>query len=153
MRAFACPPAPHERSKRALHDCASGEQVGDGEAKRHGPLIAVAVQPHQTRPGLRKQVLSWQVRPWTVVAITGDGRVDDAGVDCLRGRVVETEAADYAGTEILDKDVRLSDQRFDCRDIGRILEVSSEAELAAIDGVKQRRIAAYLGIGEIEAAA
>src|SRR3984957_464481 len=153
MRAFACPPAPHERSKRALHDCASGEQVGDGEAKRHGPLIAVAVQPHETRACLRKQVLSWQVRPWTIVAITGDGCVDDAGVDCLRGRVVETEAADYAGTEILDKDVRLTDQRFNCCDIGRILEVGGEAELASIDRVKERGIPAYLGIGEIEAPA
>ena len=44
-------------------------------------------------------------------------------------------------------------EAFDGRDVGRILEVGGEAELAAVDGVKEGRIAADLGVGQIEAAA
>ena len=67
-----------------------------------------------------------------------------------RGCVVETEPLDDAGTEVLDQHVRLGDEALHRIDVGRILEVGSEAELAAVDGVKEDRVAADLGVGEIK---
>ena len=47
----------------------------------------------------------------------------------------------------------MATRTLDRRDIGWVLEVGDEAELAAVDGVKKGRVAADLGVGQIEAAA
>ena len=81
MRALAGPAAPHQRREHALNDRAAREQIGDGEAERHRPLIAVAVEPHDAGARLREQVLARQHRPRALLAVAGDRGVDDARVD------------------------------------------------------------------------
>src|SRR5208282_1844342 len=63
------------------------------------------------------------------------------------------EALDDSGAEVLHDDIGLADEGLDGRDVGWILEVCGEAELAAIDRVKEGRVAANLGVGQVEAAA
>src|SRR6185312_2122154 len=153
VRACPRPAAPHQRGEHALNDRPAREQVRNGEAERHRALVAVAVQPHEPGARLREQVLPGKHRPWAFFAVAGDGCVDNARVDRLGALVVEPQPFDDAGTEVLDDHVGLADEAFDGLDVGRILEIGGEAELAAVDGVKKGRVAANLGVGQIEAPA
>ena len=75
------------------------------------------------------------------------------GLIALALCVVEPETLDDARAEVLYDHVGFADKALHRGDVGRILEVGREAELAAIDGVKEGRVAADLGVGQVEAAA
>ena len=90
------------------------------------------------------------LHPGTLAAIAGDRAIDDPGVDRLDRRIIEPEPLDHPRAKILQHDVGLAEERLQRRDVRRILEVEREALLGTVDGVKQRRIAADLGVAEIQ---
>ena len=72
------------------------------------------------------------------------------GLICLHRLVVEAEPLDDAGPEILDQHVGLGEQPRQRLEVGRILQVDGKAFLVAVDGVEDGRVAADLGVAEIE---
>ena len=67
--------------------------------------------------------------------------------------VVEPQPRDHAGTEVLHHDVGAPQQLAQRSDVVRVLQIQREALLAPVDGVKERRISADLGIAEVESPA
>ena len=143
----------HERRQDRLDERRTGEHVADRQPERHRPLPFVAVQPHDAGTRLRQQVLTRTHRPRPLVAEAGDAAENDGRIDRRHDVVAEAEPLDDAGAEILDEHVGLADEVLERLKVGRVLEVEGDALLAAVDGVEQGRVAADLGIGEIEAAA
>ena len=152
MGAGAADAAPHQGGEDAVREGGAGQHVGDGEAEGHRPLIVVAVEPHDAGARLRQKVLTGPLDPRALVAVAGDRGIDDAGIDRPDRGVVEPEALDDAGPEILQHDVGLADQLSERGEVGRVLEVEREAFLGAVDGVEDGRIPADLGVAQIDLA-
>jgi hypothetical protein len=88
----------------------------------------------------------------TLVAIAGDAAIDDLRIESPNRRVVEPEALDDAGAEILDDDIGALQKLPQYGEVLRILEVDRKTFLVAIDGMENRGVAPYFGVAEIEAA-
>ena len=101
---------------------------------------------------MRKQILPRTVHPRAFLAIPADGGVHDTRIDLLHSLVIKTEPTDNAGSEILDQHIGLTDQLPQRSQIFLVLQIDGEAFFAAIDRVKQGRVAAYFRIAQIEPA-
>ena len=64
--------------------------------------------------------------------------------------MVEAETLDDAGPKILDQHVGLGEQPPQHLEVASILEVDRQAFLGTVDGVEDGRVAADLGVAEIE---
>jgi hypothetical protein len=100
---------------------------------------------------LRQKILAGALDPRPFLAIAADRAIDDTRVDRLHRGVIEPEAFDDAGAEILDHHIGLRQQRLQRLHVRGVLHVDGEAFLGAVDRVENGRVAADLRVTEIEA--
>ena len=96
---------------------------------------------------------SWPgpLHPRAFLAIAADRGIDEPRIDLPDRLVVEAEPLDDAGPEILDQHVGLGEQRASAQSRSPAsLRSIGKAFLGAVDGVEDGRVAADLGVAEIE---
>src|ERR1019366_7096450 len=86
-----------------------------------------------------------------MLAVSGNGTIDQPRIDRLHGIEAQAEAAHHAGAELLDEDVRAPQQRTKPRDGAGLFKVDGNAALAAVEhgevgavGAELRPITAHL---------
>src|SRR5262249_4034957 len=127
-----------QREQDALNRVQTREIVGDGDADARRGAVAKAGHLHDPRLALNHRVVSRQLRVRTGLAVAGNRAVDQARIQRGRGRVIEAELAEAAGTEVLDQHVGGLDQPPQRSRAGRRLEIERHALLVAIELVVER---------------
>ena len=114
-----------------------GHHVADRDAdlgRAAAVLVRRAGDRHQAARGLDDEVVARPVGGGSVGAVAGDGEVDEARIQPLELVVVEAEAGEAAGPEVLDEDVAAAEQP--AQDLGARLrlEVEPDRSLVPVDG-------------------
>ena len=100
-----------------------GEQPRDDVADRDPDLgrvaavgVGVAGDGHQPPDRLDHEVVSGAFRGGAVRPVAADGEVDEVGVEVAQGLLVESESCQRSRSEVLDEDIRVSEQA--AQDVG-----------------------------------
>jgi len=121
-----------------IGDVQPGEQVDDAGADLHrsGARLALrhAGDAHEAALALEHRVIAGLSRQRPVLAISGDGAVDDAGIDGLQAFIVEAIALEIADLVILHHHVAGLDEFADQFLPLRAGDVEGDRSLVAVDG-------------------
>jgi hypothetical protein len=111
----------------------SGHHVEHRDAGAERLAVRVAGEAHQARDRLHDEVVAGQRRAAGLAAEAADRRVHDAGVGGRHGGVVEAEAGQATGLEVLHEHVGATGQLAGGREVVGVLEVQRDRPLVAID--------------------
>jgi hypothetical protein len=114
-----------------------GVQTGHHVEQRDAGAVRLAVglagQAHEPGDGLHDQVVAGQLLAARAAAEAADRGVDDPGVVRRHGGVVQAEAAQAAGLEVLDEHVGAAGQLLRQHQVVGVLQVEGDRPLVAVD--------------------
>ena len=130
-----------EDPDRRMH---AGDDVEDRDPRSEGGALGVAGEAHEAGDGLDHEVVAREVAALLAAAEAADRRIDDAGVARGDAVVVEPEARQAAGLEVLDEDVGATGELVGEAAVLLALEVEGDGALVPVDGeVVGRGLAAH----------
>src|SRR5262249_39081724 len=94
--------------------------------------------PHEARFSLDDRVVSGLVTPWTGLPVAGNRAVDQTGIELVDRLVAEPQFVEAARFEVLDENIRLSEQRPKVVRTLLAFQIEADAPLAPIDASKVR---------------
>ena len=109
----------------------AGGDVGDRDADAHG-VVRRSVDREQAALALDQQVIGLVIAIGAVLAIAGDGAVNQTRMARSQRLRAQVQALRRAGRQILQEDVRLCGHRLDQSEIFGLLEVKPHRLLAAV---------------------
>ena len=93
----------------------AGHQIGDRDADPKRRTVRIASDAHQAALGLHDRVVAGLESPRPRLSEAGDRRVNQLWPRVLERRVVEAEARERPGPEVLDDDIGLVEEAIDDR--------------------------------------
>lgn len=134
-----------ERRKGSKRCVRPGADVTD---RNRNPcrLLRTPIHRNEARFPLHDQVVSIPMGVRPIEPVAGDICVDDVRAEPPNGLLIEAEALDRAWGQILKKDVASLDQPFNGRSRDGVLEIESQAPLAAVHPHEAGREAGRPGI-------
>ncbi len=134
-----------QRGEDADRGVQPGHHVEDRDAGAEGLGVGAAGEAHQARHRLDDQVVAGQYPAPVRRTEAADRGVDDPRVGGRDGVVVEAEARETAGAEVLHHDVGAAGELLGERDVAGVLEVEGDGALVAVDPEVVRRDAVAHG--------
>ena len=122
-----------ERGQDCLGRIHAGDEIGDGDAEAQRLTLGGAGDGHQPAFGLHDEIIARPVGQRPVAAIAGDRAMDDPRVERPQGFIIEAEALQGFGHEILDDDIGAAHQLAHQLGPARARHVEGDRLLVAID--------------------
>jgi hypothetical protein len=133
--AFLRPLAAEQRGQHGLGGVHAGHHVHHGHAELQRGHACIAVQRHQARFALDDQVVPRALGLGAAGVVTGDGAVNQVGLEGLELFVTQAQLLGPTGFEVVDDHVELRQQLLhDAQRLGA-LQVQRDGPLVAVHAV------------------